>query len=606
MPYVILDVETGRNFCDVAPGLLRQYDTGEEAQRVAKLHSSRHDNRKLRVKKVLDNRWMEREQAKMDSGKYQRVPWIHEGWWNNTSHIHRYHFPHASYKEPGKLAYTESPEKGMDNIHTQIKPGRYLEKYFGENLKAWGYDVREIAMVFAHAFEPRKLRFAATEDEVQWVYERGPASCMSSERYRHDHGWGYPSKGKWPHDIHACRMYIAGDLQVAYIVENDEKYDKNKSHSSIIARSVVWPERKTHSRVYGDEHRMRGLLGAAGYHFEAPIGAKLQRVTVIEDGCLRFVAPYIDAGLRSGEGNLNLYDRKTHLEVTAARKLTFSAGHTGGISGPKIDERGQQVTAPIRCQHCDATEVDTVRVYTGHVNPNTGDLVFRHLCEVCQANLEVFYCQRNNRYYEAAGMGQVTMANGAIWSQAAFNSVGFICQGNGGKYPRSERLVVDDGSAHLLLWSIDYFNTHGFVDNLDGSYCRNEDLVLMDNGQKWSKKSYARVGFECEACGQKRHIAHKAPDKWEGKTVCVRCHPDTAQAMRERAEWRAQNAAPRVPNPEWWASSAAESATVAYARNAQAAQDAQDANAIEDEEDHDDIEPDDEPEDDEPEEDETL
>jgi len=94
-------------------------------------------------------------------------------------------------------------------------------------------------------------------------------------------------------------------------------------------------------------------------------------------------------------------------------------------------------------------------------------------------------------------------------------------------------------------------------------------------------------------------IVNKAPDKWEGKTVCVRCHPDTAQAMRERAEWRAQNAAPRVPNPEWWASSAAESATVAYARNAQAAQNAQNANAIEDEEDHDDIEPDDEPEDDE-------
>jgi hypothetical protein len=115
----------------------------------------------------------------------------------------------------------------------------------------------------------------------------------------------------------------------------------------------------------------------------------------------------------------------------------------------------------------------------------------------------------------------------------------------------------------------------------------------MDNGQKWSKKSYARVGFECEACGQKRHIANKAPDKWEGKTVCVRCHPDTAQAMRERVcrgDWARSDAG-------WWASSAAERATVAYA---------QDANAIEDEEDHDDIEPDDEPEDDEPEEDETL
>ena len=381
MPFMIIDCETGRPLADLIPLERRLHDTGDEAQAYAKTLQDRHHGRKFRVKKVLDNRWKDRERAKFETGEYQDVPWINEAWWNDCFDIHKDHFAHASYKEPGKLAYTESPEKGMDNIHTQIKPGRYLETYFGKRLKDWGYDVTELAGQFARAFEPRMLRFAADEDEVQYVYEHGPASCMSSECYRHDHGWGYPIKGKWPKDTHACRMYIAGDLQVAYIVDNDKAFDKKRSTATIIARSVVWPAKKTHSRVYGDESRMRGLMSAAGYKFGPPIGAKLKRIPIKDDGMLRFIVPYIDAGLRSGEGSLSVYDKGSHLEVTTDRRNSFSAGSTTGVCGPKIDRNGQQAEGSSHCDACDDDECDTERVYDGTTDANTENMNFQCMCE---------------------------------------------------------------------------------------------------------------------------------------------------------------------------------------------------------------------------------
>jgi hypothetical protein len=529
MPFQIIDCETGRPLCELIPLERRLHDTGDEAQAYARTLSQRHSGRKFRVKKVLDNRWKDREREKFDSGEYQHVPWVNENWWANCNSIHKDHFPHASYKEPGKLAYTESPEKGMDNLHTQIKPGRYLETYFGDKLRAWGYDVKELALQFARQHEPRILRFADTEDEVQYVYEHGPSSCMSSERYRYDHGWGHPTKGKWPKDIHACRMYINGDLQVAYIVDDDKAFDQRRTSATIIARSLVWPAKKTHSRVYGDEARMRGLMSAAGYKFGPPIGAKLQRIPITDDNMLRFIVPYIDAGLRSGEGSLSVFDKKDHLEVTNERRNSHGAGSTTGVCSPKIDRNGRQHEGSSHCDHCDNEECDCERVYYGTTNADNGNISFIYMCDDCRDDGGVFWCDHDNRFY-SSNVTAVTMANGSTWSQRAFSSAGFICQGNGGRYARNERVALPDGT----LWSIGYFHEHGFICDAMGGAHPNSDLILMENGQKWSKEGFANYGFHCPKCNKNLHKVecYKDPD---GDTfVCKRCHPATKDKWKKR------------------------------------------------------------------------
>src|SRR5512141_250927 len=110
MPFQIHDVDSNRPFCELV-SCPQFFDTGEEAQAMAKTLSGQY-GRKLRVKRVLDTHWMDREHRKMRDGTYTPVPWSHEAWWNEppVMAIHRLHFPHASQSEPGKLAYTESPE----------------------------------------------------------------------------------------------------------------------------------------------------------------------------------------------------------------------------------------------------------------------------------------------------------------------------------------------------------------------------------------------------------------------------------------------------------------------------------------------------------------
>lgn len=556
MPFIIIDIETGRPLSELVPLYPHIHDTGDEAQAYAKDLSQRYNGRKFKVKKVLDDRWKQREQAKFDSGEYTHVPWVSDAWWGVVSHIHHHHYPHASYKEPGKLAYTESPEKGMDNIHTQIKPGRYLETYFGKYLKNNGYSIHELALQFARAFEPRILRFAKTEDEVQFVYENGPSSCMSSHRYRHDHGWGFPDRGQWPKDIHACRMYIAGDLELAYIVDDDKKFDKKRSSATIIARSVVWPAKKTHSRVYGDEARMRGLMEAAGYKFGPPIGARLQRISINDNGVLRFIAPYIDAGLRSGEGSLGIIDKKTHLEITDRKSDYYQCGNTGGVTSHKIDRNGRQVENNPHCDACDEDDVDTNRVYDGRLNDN-GNRRFSNWCSECIDHREAFYCDYDHRWYDSQEVNSVVMANGGRWSARAFGAAGFLCQGNGGRYPRNERVTLEHGR---ILWSVDYFNEHGFVCDATGNAHSLDDLVKMDNGQRWSREGLEQYGFTCPQCNGNFHREMRHKEKGEDVFLCRKCHPATAAEYKarqvEEASQRAKveaamNSMIRPLPPEW-------------------------------------------------------
>ena len=395
----------------------------------------------------------------------------------------------------------------MDNKRTRIKPGRYLEKYFGPLLAKYGVSVKSYSADFARRYEPRKLLFAVTEDEIQWVYEHGPDSCMSNAKYRERHGWGYGHPGYWPLDMHACRVYAAGDLQVGYLTDNDEP----KGH--VVARSLIWPAKKTYSRCYGDEIRMRTALMANGYTFAPPIGAKVKRIKVDST----FVLPYIDIGDRSGTGAMAARDKKDHFILCAPVPGTYAANSTSGAAGKKYgrDMRPMEMVAT-ECAHCGA-HVDDVgelwRVYTGH-NPND----YRHLCEGCRDD-RTYYCEVTDRYYSNE-IPRVEMYNGEFWSEIAFRQHGFRCVGSGLRYPNGMCQQLADGT----LWSEDYARDHGFVCEYTGDMYQNVERVDLADGHVVCRSVLHDHGFVCTSCN--RNFMNSA----RRGTQCVSCIETEANA----------------------------------------------------------------------------
>jgi hypothetical protein len=188
--------------------------------------------------------WREREAHRQASGRRQLPVW--EGQLILTDQT-RDHYVHASRRSPGMLAYTQSEEKGMRDLHTLIRPGRYLQRFYGHILSPNEINrLASLQMGLAGAAQaPRRpgaldlgaceLRVAESPEDIAWVYEHGPGSCMR----------GYER------DEHPCRAYGAGDLAIAYlrIPEGTERRTPEGS-MPVVARSVVWPARKLFSRIY--------------------------------------------------------------------------------------------------------------------------------------------------------------------------------------------------------------------------------------------------------------------------------------------------------------------------------------------------------------------
>lgn len=516
MPYHIIDVNTNQPYSvtwsdGTASGATYVCDSANEAMDAARQLTDEFPGSKWRIKRIKDTNWHQREQNKFDTNIYQPLPWSTVSWWLYNSSIHQYHFAHVSLTEPGKIAYTESNEKGMDNIQTQIKPGRYLEKYFGGKIAPeWDIDIQYNVGMFINLYEPKPLHFANTEDEIQDIYEHGPRSCMSSEAYRARQGWGWNGEdGAWPLDTHACRVYAAGDLQLAYLLQDD-----NDPMSDIIARALVWPARKTHSRCYGNDSRMQASLTSAGYYSAAPLGAKLLRIP-IED-TYKFVCPYIDAGPKSGQGSLAVEDKVDHLVICEPRRVgVYRAGNTSGASSGKMDAYGREINqADQHCDRCADDGVETKPVYSD------GSCNYMRWCVECRDDGRTFFCAHDDRYYNVDYVDSVEMACGDYWSQKAFNSVGFVCQGSGLRYPRSERVPMADDT----LWSIEYYRKNGFCCTNSGQHYPITERVVMASGDAISKTSFATNGYVCPECGKNKYISDRHPTL----LICYACAGKTA------------------------------------------------------------------------------
>lgn len=335
-------------------GQLLKFQTGAKAAAHAEL-LTRELGIKHQPRPVNDDEWREREETRMKAKDYLALPWMGERWWQDLKPIWGDHYPHASVDKEAFLAFTESVDKGTADIQTRIKPGRYLERFFGDPGILSSFVIRDLCAKFSNKYEENIVHYASTADEFEEVYITGPSSCMSK------------SAGNYPTKEHPVRMYAAGDLQVAYL-----KRDGRPS-----ARVIIWPEKKQYnSTIYGDAARLRPLLQKMGYREGALEGARLRikKVSVQPgiSGAYNLVIPHVDhcPGIYAKDGHLII--GRAPGDSNGNRTISFAGG--SGYTELVVDG----------CPKCDSKgDPQPVRGLAGVVN-GLKDNGIIHMCASCK------------------------------------------------------------------------------------------------------------------------------------------------------------------------------------------------------------------------------
>jgi hypothetical protein len=235
-----------------------------------------------------------RDRDRFDSGHWMRVGWEQSDWFHESGFriIHSLHVPREP-KHAGMIAFAESEAKLGQDRFTVMKPGRYLQKYFGDKLDP--KQIKQLADKYVGEHTVGELKWAKEQEEMIRAINLGPSdSCMSSGFHDGDEQW-------FRGHIHPAAVYAAGDIHVAYM-ENGNK--------EIIARAVCNINDKTAARIYGDERLLLPALEAEGYTQEAGalVGCRLLKIQNQSGRGHDWIMPYVDAGIGSGGGHLYVND----------------------------------------------------------------------------------------------------------------------------------------------------------------------------------------------------------------------------------------------------------------------------------------------------------
>lgn len=151
--------------------------------------------------------------------------------------------PHFDHVNPGQLRIHDPDCLGYDltKDFCSMKPGRFFKQYFGD--KFTDAQIATMANQVAIESAPPTLCIARTPKEIYETYLSGPKSCM---QYMKSSGF----------QGHPVEIYGGPDLGLAYL---------KKSPDRIVARALVWPEKKIFGRCYGNEVALKRALTTAGY-----------------------------------------------------------------------------------------------------------------------------------------------------------------------------------------------------------------------------------------------------------------------------------------------------------------------------------------------------
>lgn len=308
------------------------------------------------------------------TGEWQQVPWNTWAWFvENDAANNR--LPHISVVNPQEVAYYQSVDKLIRGIETRTKPGRFLAKFF-PNLTP--DQVRQYANDYLVATAPKQLHFARTRDEIITAIDEGPSeSCQTRGYYDKS-----PDERPWyAGHIHPAACYASGDFEVAYITDNNQPADLTQLHTGnqrITARAICNAKNKTVARIYGDAAKMEPLLTSAGYEQvdRALVGCRLLKIEN-EEGS-GWIMPYVDAGIGSGGGSLDVDDYYDHASGKSYWMLvrpgngeynTYDGYDKKGVLDTDEEERHY-------CPRCNAAHDDEDDIHYS-------DYEEEHYCESC-------------------------------------------------------------------------------------------------------------------------------------------------------------------------------------------------------------------------------
>jgi hypothetical protein len=208
----------------------RKFETGAEAQDIAKRLNSHYKNIRWRVRRVIDtdsDNFVAREMAKnhelLDMSKLPS--------WAEAPY---YRFAHLHPDDKTKVKFFSSVENAIIERWTVTRLTRYLTVHCDipiENCEQFLIDIG----YYSGKADFKILRNA---DEIESAYVNGPTSCMND-----------PDDYPLP-DIHPARAYASPDLGLAVLYREDE----------CVARAVVFPERKIYGRSYGHTKLLESFL----------------------------------------------------------------------------------------------------------------------------------------------------------------------------------------------------------------------------------------------------------------------------------------------------------------------------------------------------------
>jgi hypothetical protein len=206
-----------------------------------------------------------------------KAPVWHQSLWYRVAHKHHTLHPYCAKRDdiPGGIAVAETYARLYTQRFTVMRPGRYLTKYFGNALTEG--DIKTLAQRQIGDSIAVTVYFAKTGDEIVWVYENSPRSCMKmnrDERYIDE---------ALDEDIHPVRAYAHPEnhLAVAFIMRDrtaKPNYDgavttdNDYGYPPVHARTVVNTQRKCYYRLYGQnasECVLEEALRALGYVYRA-------------------------------------------------------------------------------------------------------------------------------------------------------------------------------------------------------------------------------------------------------------------------------------------------------------------------------------------------
>lgn len=297
--------------------------------------------------------WRHRENTRLSNGEYLPLPWMTSGDYDRdhtlkaritSTERELALFSHLSLKYPGQIAFTLSEEHGYNDRQTTMRPGKYLQKYFPDMLTIAERD-KFIANVTTKTTLP-KVTIARTAADIRTVYNSIPSdgltSCMQRKTSQTYDWQGSLDRGSMP--CHPTEVYGNSDLGVAYLGPIGD----------IIARCVVWPDKKLFSRTYGlhgHDNELSAVLESLGYCKGSMSGAL---INLIRDNDDRIVMPYIDGidnasvignRVRLGSGDLGTEATDGYATIAEDTVTCPECGHE--TDQDELDDHGGY------CRSCD-------------------------------------------------------------------------------------------------------------------------------------------------------------------------------------------------------------------------------------------------------------